>query len=177
MRIERFWLWIGSLCITAGVIASCDSQLPPNQFSQADAEEIALRIVPGSTLLQSYDSSYRRTAAWYLIVSPPNGSQVVVVLQKTTGELLRIFGNVPPFDYEVEPGLLLLPYSITRDTALRLRPGTLHRWELQRPPLIPRWEYDFIIDVPDTVHQDSLRRWLVAIDAETGFPISLTQLP
>jgi len=173
MHIKSLWLWIGSLCFAITVLASCDTQLPTNQFSQSDAENVALRIVPGATLVYSYDSSYRHIPAWYLVVSPPNGSQVVVVLQQTTGELLRIFGNTPPFDYEVQPGLLLLPYSVTLDTALRLRPGSLYRWELQRPPLIPRWEYDFIIEAPDTLQQDSLHRWLIAIDAETGFPISL----
>ncbi len=168
-----------SLALISGwILSQCDSTLPTNRFGKADAEEIATRLVPGSTIAYTYDSTYRDTTlAWYIGVTPPNGGAVTVVLHKHTGELLSIFGNTPPFNYEVEPGLLLLPFSITRDTALHLRPGELQRWLLQRPPLIPRWEYDFFIAAPDSLRPDTTSLWFVAIDAETGFPITMTLLP
>lgn len=164
----------GIICF---LLSSCDSgTIPGNQFSKDDAEQVALRIVPNGRILFTKDTLYRQKyPAWTIAVQPGNAGVVTVLLHQETGELFQIEGIQPPFDYAVYPGLNLVPYEQARDTALSLREGSscLH-WILFRPHETLPWEYRFT-----TVQVDTLAtiRWLVTIDAITGFPISIIPLP
>ncbi len=81
------------------------------------------------------------------------------------GSLKEIEGTEAPFDYEVNPGMGLIPFSQAKGIALTERPFVLMGWSLEKDSSSSIWTYRFEIE------NDS-DSYTVRINAETGQIIS-----
>ena len=142
------------------ILSQCGGDDEPTIFDAQQASKKALDIVSGQVVSTVADST-GAIAEWDVIIMTPVGSTLKVEFAQATGDLLEIEGEVAPFDYEVNPGMGLIPFSQARQIALAEASGEIQEWILKVDAITGIWTYRLKIDVNGQV--EDLR-----IDAATG---------
>lgn len=98
-------------------------------------------------------------------VQTSGGAIVEFEFYVADGSLKEIEGTMAPFDYEVNVGMGLIPFSQARNIALTERPFVLMEWSLEKDSSSNIWTYRFEIE-------DDSESYTVKINATNGQIIS-----
>jgi uncharacterized membrane protein YkoI len=101
--------------------------------------------------------------AWEIKIQNTDGAVVIFYWTVTPEILLKMQGDIGPFDYDITPGNNLINYSTARTVAIgAVKNDTIKKWELQQEEdFIDIWVYSFEFD-------DNGDTSKVYIDAESG---------
>ena len=148
------------LIFTLGfLVISCDDETNPSILTTEKASKKATNLVSGTVTSVEVDST--GAPYWEVKITTDSGGEVEVKFDQATGNLLEIEGDVGPFDYEVTPGMGLIPFSEARaELFAEYVDAEIIEWELEQD-LEGNWVYEFDI----IFNQDEIS---VKIDAETG---------
>lgn len=83
------------------------------------------------------------------------------------GTMVELKGISASFEYDVEPGMNLINYSVAKSVALNAKNGEIQEWKLEKDESDNRWEYRFFIR---SAGQD----WEIRIDATAGVVLRIT---
>ena len=102
-------------------------------------------------------------------MSKQNISNVKLELVKSSLELYQIYGEAPPFEYELNPGIGLLTFLTAKLAATNSLQGDLVEWKLEKDESNRKWEYRFMISNDGVQYQ-------LRIDAESGNLLELKEI-
>ncbi len=153
------------VCIT-GFIAflGCSDDDDPSPILTADqAASKALSIISGTVTSNVKDTTLTGEIVWEATVQTSGGGIVELIFFEQGGGLRRISSEIGPFDYELNPGMSLILFSVARSTALEEIAGEIESWKLDQNTA-GTWIYEIEIVFNGQVDR-------VRIDATTGLVI------
>lgn len=110
------------------------------------------------TVTKTELSTHNGVKVWEVYMITSSGSELKIKYSVDDGTMVEMKGTSPSFDYEVQPGMNLIDYSVAKTIALNAKNGDIIEWKLEKDESDNRWEYRFFIS-PE---------WEIRIDAKTG---------
>lgn len=127
-------------------IAACNDDEDEVTPITADiASSSAVSMTSGTVVSNELHTS--TTGDYYDVeVQTSGGAIVEFEFYVADGSLKEIEGTMAPFDYEVNPGMGLIPFSQAKNIALTERPFVLMGWSLEKDSSSSIWTYTFEIE-------------------------------
>lgn len=153
-----------ALILAAGIFVSCDKdeEVSPNITEEQAVKKATSSISTGTVSHKSTNTTV--TGAVYYEVDITTADAAVIEFEyfQAKGDLKKIEGDNGPFDYEVNPGMGLKPFSQAKAAALAAQPGEVLSWSLDKDSSTGVWEYEF------TIINSNQEDFIVFINASTG---------
>ena len=122
-----FWVLLG----LAWTLVNCSNDDSPLQTPDTITNK-ALELVSG-TATNSEPETEEGIAAWKVEIHTDAGAEVEVYYRQDNGDLLRIDGESGPFDYDINPGNSLIPFSQAKNIGANSATSeTLEYWHLRK---------------------------------------------
>jgi uncharacterized membrane protein YkoI len=159
------------LSVTLALGTACAGEGPPavdpssNSGSTANGEipmdiakSRAATAVSGGVAGDARKEDEKDEHRWLVDVKLPNGSVVVVEVDRKGGAVAEITGEKGPYDYDFAPGDGFLRFADAKSKALSAKVGDVKEWEID----VEKSQYEFLILGSDR------KLYEVTIDAKNG---------
>ncbi|MCX2744106.1 PepSY domain-containing protein [Mangrovivirga sp. M17] len=157
------------IILFAGAMVACgDDEEVVGPINDQQAETKALSSLSGTSgTVTSNDVDTTATNEFYYDIDVVTTEGAVLEFEyfQEDGSLKEIEGDSGPFDYEVNPGMGLILFSVAKAAALEAitaQPGEVLRWSLEFDATADAWVYTF--EVLDANSEDLT----VRINAASG---------
>ncbi len=162
--MKNLKLYFLMICMMLSIAACNDDADEITPINADIAGSSAMSMTSGTIVSNEMNTS--TSGDYYEVdVQTSVGAIVEFEFYVADGSLKEIEGTEAPFDYEVNPGMGLIPFSQAKGIALTERPFVLMGWSLEKDSSSSVWTYRFEIE------NDS-DSYSVRINAETGQIIS-----
>ncbi len=146
-------------------------------FSSCSEEQNDVNPVPQSIInlsldlfdgevLQKKQEEEDGVKAWEVEIRNSQGSVVVLYWTVNQETLLKLKGDIGPFDYDVQPGNQLVNFSTAQTVAVgAIKNSALVKWELaQDEDFIGDWVYSFEFDGAKKVYVNAKSGDVLQVD-------------
>lgn len=133
------------ILLFAGTIVSCSEDDEIKPLTEEQAKSKVLGMTSGTVISSDADTTTSGVVYFDIDVETTSGAIIEFEIFLETGELKEIEGDNGPFDYEVDPGMGLIKFSVAKAAALSARPGEVQRWSLEKDNSSGIWTYTFEI--------------------------------
>lgn len=104
---------------------------------------------------------------WEVYMTATSGGELKIKYRLDDGTMVEIKGVSASFDYEVQPGMNLVNYSVAKSAALNAKSGEILEWKLEKDESNNRWEYCFKI-------RSGEQDWEIRLEASSGVVLRIT---
>lgn len=111
-------------------------------------------------------TTHNSVKVWEVYMITSSGGELKIKYCVDDGTMVEMKGTSTSFEYEVQPGMNLINYSVAKSIALSAKNGDIKEWKLEKDASDNRWEYRFFVR---SVGQD----WEIRIDAVTGIVLRI----
>lgn len=144
----------------SGLLGCGTDEAGASEISEAEARSKASAVATNAKISAVRKLDEADEHRWQVDAIMPNGAPLTIEIERASGELAEITGELGPFDYELPaPAAGLLTYGEAKAKALGAKAGGVEFWEVKPP----EHEYEFYVREAAT----SLL-WEVKMDATSG---------
>lgn len=129
-------------------------------ITENDAVQKARQVNSG-TVTKTELTTENGIKVWEVYMTASSGGELKIKYRVDDGTMVEIKGVSASFEYEVQPGMNLINYSVAKSVALNAKNGDISEWKLEKDESDNRWEYRFFI-------RSSGQDWEIRIDAVSG---------
>jgi len=167
MLHKTFFLLI-TLVLTLNIACSEDvnSTISNSPITETDAVKKANQLSTG-TVTKTELTTHNGIKVWEVYMTASSGGELKIKYRVDDGTMVELKGISASFEYEVQPGMNLINYSVAKSVALNAKNGEIQEWKLEKDESDNRWEYRSFIR---SAGQD----WEIRIEATTGVVLRIT---
>ncbi len=140
--MRNYILFIAS--IGAFTLCSCEESKDDFDPVPQTVIDLSLEIFDGA-VLQKKQVEEEGAKAWEVKIRNDQGAEVVFYWMTNQETLLKLKGDVGPFDYDIQPGNQLVNLSSAQTVAIgAIKNSALAKWELAKEEdFVGDWVYSF----------------------------------
>ena len=143
------------LLILAAIVFGCETHDSNPTKSEDAFEPVTLKSKSiYNANVDKIELENRNNIEYYEVyMSKQNISNVKLELAKPSLELYKIYGEAPPFEYDLNPGIGLMNFTTVKLNALNSQQGDLVEWKLEKDTSNNNWEYRIWISENEVQYQ------------------------
>ena len=162
MLNKSFFALVIVIALSLSIACSEDVNNSNNNspITETQAVQKAKQVNSG-TVTKTELTTHNGIKVWEVYMTTSSGGELKIKYRFDDGTMVEMKGTSPSFEYEVQPGINLINYSVAKSAGLNAKNGEIQEWKLEKDESDNRWEYRFFIR---SAGQD----WEIRIDAVTG---------